>query len=118
MPVNQIKGVGGKRQVLTVRLTQIGLEPLTFDVHATASCGTQLVSSLVRRTLFKVVHGARYRPSDFTLAPDLALTALVSADGRTYTIALRPDVRWESRPPPSGAVRPATAATWPTCRST
>jgi peptide/nickel transport system substrate-binding protein len=83
-------------------LKQIGLEPLTFDVHATASCETQLVSSLVRRTLFKVVHGARYRPSDFTLAPDLALNALVSADGRTYTITLRPDVRWESRPPVNG----------------
>jgi ABC-type transport system substrate-binding protein len=83
-------------------LKQIGLEPLTFDVHATASCETQLVSSLVRRTLFKVAHGARYRPSDFTLAPDLALNALVSADGRTYTITLRPDVRWESRPPVNG----------------
>ncbi len=83
-------------------LKQIGLEPLTFDVHAAASCETQLVSSLVRRTLFKVVHGARYRPSDFTLAPDLALRAVVSADGRTYTITLRPDVRWESRPPVNG----------------
>lgn len=28
---------------------------------------------LVRRTLFWVVHGARYKPSDLTLAPDLAL---------------------------------------------
>ena len=89
-------------------LKQIGLEPHTFDVHATASCETQLVSSLVRRTLFKVVHGARYRPSDFTLAPDLALKALVSADGRTYTIALRPDVRWESRPPVNGRELVAT----------
>ena len=83
-------------------LKVIGLEPPTFDVHATASRQTQLVSSLVRRTLFKVVHGARYGPSDFTRAPDLALSAVASADGRTYTIALRPGVRWESRPPVNG----------------
>ncbi len=83
-------------------LKQIGLEPPTFDIHATASSQTQLVSSLVRRTLFKLVHGARYGPSDFTLAPDLALKALASADGRTYTITLRPGVRWESRPPVNG----------------
>ena len=83
-------------------LKQIGVDPPTFDVHATASDQTQLVSSLVRRTLFKVVHGARYRPSDFTLAPDLALTAVMSADGRTHTITLRPGVRWESRPPVNG----------------
>ena len=83
-------------------LKQIGLEPPTFDVHATASDQTQLVSSFVRRTLFKLVHGARYGPSDFTLAPDLALKAVASADGRTYTITLRPGVRWESRPPVNG----------------
>jgi dipeptide transport system substrate-binding protein len=83
-------------------LKQIGLDPPTFDVHATTSYETQLVSSFVRRTLFKFVNGARYGPSDFTLAPDLALTAGVSADGRTYTITLRPGVRWESRPPVYG----------------
>lgn len=83
-------------------LKQIGLDPLTFDIHATASHRTQLVSSLVRRTLFRVVHGARYGPSDFTLAPDLALEARTSTDGRTYTITLRPGVRWESRPPVNG----------------
>ena len=83
-------------------LKQIGLDPPTFDVHATTSYETQLVSSFVRRTLFKFVNGARYGPSDFTLAPDLALKAGVSADGRTYTITLRPGVRWESRPPVYG----------------
>ena len=36
---------------------------------------TQLVSSFVRRTLFKFVNGAQYGPSDFTLVPDLALKA-------------------------------------------
>ena len=83
-------------------LKQIGLEPPTFDVHATASSQTQLVSSLVRRTLFKLVHGARSGPSDFTLAPDLALKAVASPDGRTYAITLRAGVRWESRPPVNG----------------
>lgn len=83
-------------------LKQIGPDPLTFDVHATASYQTQLVSSLVRRTLFKVAHGAGYGPSDFTLAPDLALEAVASSAGRTYTITLRPGVRWESRPPVNG----------------
>ena len=53
----------------------------TFDIHATASYQTQLVSSFVRRTLFKFVNGARYGPSDFTLVPDLALKAGV-VDGR------------------------------------
>ena len=89
-------------------LKQIGLDPPTFDVHATASHETQLVSSFVRRTLFKFVNGARYGPSDFTLAPDLALKAVMSADGRTYTITLRPGVRWEARPPvPSSTERAA-----------
>ena len=56
----------------------------------------------MRRTFFKVGCGARQAPSDFTLAPDLALRAVTSADGRTHTITLRPGVRWESRPPVNG----------------
>jgi len=83
-------------------LKHIGLEPSTFDVHATAAHQTQLVSSFVRRSLFKFVNGARYGPSDFTIVPDLALRATVSSDGKAYTIALRPEVRWESRPPVNG----------------
>ena len=83
-------------------LKHIGLEPSTFDIHAAASYPTQLVSSFVRRTLFKFVNGARYGPSNFTLVPDLALRAAVSPDGRIYTITLRPGIRWESRPPVNG----------------
>ena len=60
------------------------------------------MSSFVRRTLFKFVNGARYGPADFTIVPDLALKAGVSADGKVYTIRLRPGVRWESRPPVHG----------------
>jgi len=83
-------------------LKHIGLEPPTFDIHGSVSYQTQLVSSFVRRTLFKFVNGAKYRPSDFTPVPDLALKADVSKDGRVYTIALRPGVRWESRAPVNG----------------
>ena len=83
-------------------LKHIGLEPQTFDIHATASYPTHLVSSFVRRTLFKFVNGARYGPADFTIVPDLALKDGVSADGRVYTVRLRPGVRWESRPPVHG----------------
>jgi peptide/nickel transport system substrate-binding protein len=83
-------------------LKHIGLEPPTFDTHATISYQTQLISSFVRRTLFKFVNGAKYGPSDFTPVPDLALKADVSKDGRVYTIALRPGVRWESRAPVNG----------------
>jgi len=83
-------------------LKHIGLEPQTFDIHATASYPTHLVSSFVRRTLFKFVNGARYGPADFTIVPDLALKAGVSADGKVYTVRLRPGVRWESRPPVHG----------------
>jgi peptide/nickel transport system substrate-binding protein len=83
-------------------LKVIGLEPPTFDIHATVSYQTQLVSSFVHRTLFKFVNGAKHGPSDFTLVPDLALKADVSKDGKLYTIALRPGVRWESRPPVNG----------------
>jgi peptide/nickel transport system substrate-binding protein len=89
-------------------LKQIGLDPPTFDVHATESSEPQLVSSLVRRTLFKFANGPGYGPSDFTLAPDLALKARVSADGRLYTITLRPGVRWEARPPVNGRELVAT----------
>src|SRR5712692_2723058 len=66
-------------------LKHIGIEPSTFDVQATADYQTQLVSSFVHRTLFKFVNGARFGPSDFTLVPDLALRADVSADGKVYT---------------------------------
>jgi len=83
-------------------LKHLGLEPQTFDIHAGALSQTALVSSLVRRTLFKFVNGASYGPSDFTLVPDLALKAEVSADGRDYTISLRPGVRWEARFPLNG----------------
>jgi peptide/nickel transport system substrate-binding protein len=83
-------------------LKHIGLEPSTFDIHASASYQTQLLSSFVRRTLFKFVNGARYGPSNFTILPDLALKAAVSPDGKVYTITLRPGVRWESRPPVNG----------------
>jgi peptide/nickel transport system substrate-binding protein len=83
-------------------LKHIGLEPPTFDIHATGSYQTQLLSSFVRRTLFKFVNGARYGPSNFTILPDLALKAAVSPDGKVYTIKLRPGVRWESRPPVNG----------------
>jgi len=83
-------------------LKHIGLEPPTFDTHATISYQTQLISSFVRRTLFKFVNGAKYGPSDFTRVPDLALKADVSKDGRVYTISLRPGVRWESRAPVNG----------------
>jgi peptide/nickel transport system substrate-binding protein len=83
-------------------LKHIGLEPPTFDIHATGSYQTQLLSSFVRRTLFKFVNGARYGPSNFTILPDLALKAVVSPDGKVYTIKLRPGVRWESRPPVNG----------------
>jgi peptide/nickel transport system substrate-binding protein len=83
-------------------LKAIGLEPPTFDIHATVSYQTQLVSSFVHRTLFKFVNGAKYGPSDFTLVPDLALKADVSAAGKVYSIRLRPGVRWEARPPVNG----------------
>ena len=62
-------------------LKHIGLEPQTFDIHATASYPTHLVSSFVRRTLFKFVNGARYGPADFTIVPDLALKATWRRDG-------------------------------------
>jgi ABC-type transport system substrate-binding protein len=83
-------------------LKHIGVEPVTFDVHATASPATPLVSSLVRRTLFKVASGSGYEASDLRLVPDLALKAEASRDGRVYTIALRRGVRWEDKPPVNG----------------
>ena len=83
-------------------LKHIGIEPSTFDVQATPAYQTQLLSSFVHRTLFKFVNGARFGPSDFTLLPDLALRADVSADGKVYTIKLRRGVRWEARPPVNG----------------
>src|SRR5262249_58796539 len=83
-------------------IKHIGVDPLSFDIHDTASDQTAIVSSFVRRTLFKFVQGAGHGPSDFTLAPDLALRAAASKDGRVYTIRLRPGVLWENRPPLNG----------------
>ncbi len=82
-------------------LKHIGVEPPTFDPQATVAYQTQLMSSFVRRTLFKFVNGASYGPSDFTLVPDLATRAAVSKDGRVYTITLRKGVRsWSCILPP------------------
>jgi peptide/nickel transport system substrate-binding protein len=89
-------------------LKHIGIEPPTFDIHGPASTGTQLMSSFVRRGLFKFANGSRYGPSDFTLVPDLAQHAAVSSDGRTYTITLRRGVTWERRPPVNGRTLVAT----------
>jgi len=83
-------------------LKHIGVEPFTFDVQTTASPATPLVSSLVRRTLFKVACGTRYEASDMSLVPDLALKAEASRDGRVYTITLRRGVHWEDKPPVNG----------------
>lgn len=80
----------------------IAPEPASFDVHAVSSEATALLSSLVRRTLFKQAAGPRHGPGDFTVAPDLALKADVTRDGRTYTLALRPGVRWEDKAPLRG----------------
>ena len=79
----------------------IAPEPWSFDVHAVSSEATALLSSLVRRTLFKQAPGPR-PGGDFTILPDLALKAEVSRDGRTYTLMLRPGVRWEDKPPVRG----------------
>lgn len=109
--------VGGAAAALTLRpgeaaaqrrprrggvLKHIGVEPPTFDPQVTVAYQTQLVSSFVRRTLFKFVNGAPYGPADFTLVPDLATQAAVSKDGRVYTITLRKGVRWETRSPVNG----------------
>jgi peptide/nickel transport system substrate-binding protein len=83
-------------------LKHIGVEAPTLDPQATVAYQTQLMSSLVRRTLFKFVNGASYGPSDFALVPDLATRAAVSNDGRVYTITLRKGVRWEAKPPVNG----------------
>jgi hypothetical protein len=62
-------------------LKQISSEPPTFDIQATVSYQTQLISSFVHRTLFKFVNGAKFGPRT-SLVPDLALKADASADGR------------------------------------
>ncbi len=114
---NFLRLVGGAAAAVTLRpgeaaaqrrprrggvLKHIGVEPPTFDPQVTVAYQTQLVSSFVRRTLFKFVNGAPYGPSDFTLVPDLATKAAVSKDGRVYTITLRKGVRWEARSPVNG----------------
>ena len=78
----------------------IGLEPGSFDPHLGAAEATALVSSLVRRTLFKV--GPALRTADASPIPDLALRAEPSRDGRIHTITLRPGVRWEPKTPVHG----------------
>ena len=77
-------------------LKVIGPEPWTFDPHAPhGGEGAVPFSSLVRRPLFRL-------GPDLTPVPDLALRADVSRGGRTYTISLRPGVRWDDRPPLRG----------------
>ncbi|HYB40935.1 MAG TPA: ABC transporter substrate-binding protein [Candidatus Methylomirabilis sp.] len=83
-------------------LKHVGIEPPTFDIHAPAGEQAQLVSSFVRRGLFKFVSGSWHDPSDFTLVPDLARSVVGATDGRSYTVTLRQGVRWERRAPVHG----------------
>jgi peptide/nickel transport system substrate-binding protein len=89
-------------------LKVFGPEPSSFDVHETTAAPTLALSSLVRRTLFKIDVGATPGPSGLKLRPDLALRAEVADGGRTVTLVLRRGVRWEDRPPLQG--RELTAA--------
>jgi peptide/nickel transport system substrate-binding protein len=81
-------------------LKAIGIEPGSFDPHVSPAEATALVSSLVRRTLFK--RGAGSRAGESPLLPDLALKAEPSRDGRVQTLTLRPGVRWEDKAPVRG----------------
>ena len=81
-------------------LKAIGIEPGSFDPHLSPAEATALVSSLVRRTLFKL--GAGARAGESALIPDLALKVESSRDGRLQTLTLRPGVRWENRTPVRG----------------
>jgi ABC-type transport system substrate-binding protein len=83
-------------------LRHVALEPWTFDIHASPSPATQMISSLVRRTLVRSVRDPRSGAPDLGIGPDLAVRWRVSPDGRTYTFALRPAVRWERKPPVDG----------------
>jgi len=69
-------------------LRQVGFEPPTFDIHASVSFQTQLISSFVHRTLFKYVNGSKYGPST-SPSPRHRSEGEVSKDGRVYTITLR-----------------------------
>ena len=92
----QPRRVGADAPIRGGTLKMIGPEPWTFDPHAPhGGPAAALLGSLVRRPLFRLA-------SDLTLQPDLALKADVSRGGRTYTIALRPGVRWDDRGPLRG----------------
>jgi peptide/nickel transport system substrate-binding protein len=80
-------------------LKVLGAEPASFDVHEALAAPTQLLSSLVRRTLFKLDLRAAPGPAGLPLRPDLALRAEVARDGRTVALVLRRGVRWDDRPP-------------------
>src|SRR4030095_12805942 len=62
----------------------------------------QRPSSRVRRPLVRCVRDPRSGAPDLAIGPDLAVRWRVSPDGRTYTFALRPGVRWERKPPVDG----------------
>ncbi len=77
-------------------LKHIGIDAATFDVQASAAAETRLISSFVRRTLFRLSPDRR---AGTAVAPDLAVRAEASPDGQTYILTLRRGVRWENRPP-------------------
>jgi ABC-type transport system substrate-binding protein len=112
LPRRTVLGLAAAAAVLAVRtaeagprrpkrggtLKHIGLDPWSFDVQGSGGDPAQLISSFVRRTLFKLTASAA-QPK---LVPDLALKAEATPDGQTYTIALRPGVMWERRAPVNG----------------
>jgi len=90
-------------------LKHIGLDAQTFDVQAAGAAEAQvMMSSLVRRGLFRAAPPRARGAADPGPVPDLARRADVSADGRTYVLALRRGIRWEDRAPLHG--RELTAA--------
>src|SRR5262249_14605600 len=76
-------------------LKHIGLDATTFDVQV-GGPETQMMSSLVRRGLFRA-RSAPPRASEPAVAPRLALRATASAHGRAGTLVRRRGVRWEDR---------------------
>jgi peptide/nickel transport system substrate-binding protein len=78
-----------------------GEDPIGFDPHGNFSYRTHLNQSFFQDTLFEFPIGPGFAAGDFTPVPNLA-EDYEQVDETTFTVKLKPGVKWQNKPPVDG----------------
>ena len=87
--------------------TTINGDPPSLDPFLNLSYRSQGVASFVYSRLFRIESGPDIAPGDLRVTPDVAASREIP-DTRTFTVKLKPGVKWQNVPPLNG--RPLTSA--------